>query len=398
MFTLYRRHENACRFRAKGRRSITCPCPIWMDGFDLKGLRQRRSMKTRSWSHAQARLTEIEGGRVAIPEASPPLTAAIAAYLDDCRARKLAASSITSYAASLEHLSAFFPSQRVSDIDLDKLTRYRASRVTAASTSNRELTQLRALFKFAVDRKWTRENPCKNLRGPKTDSSPTLPFTQLEIDRILEACGRIHNPNERQDARSRLRARALVLVLLYSGFRISDAVKLRRAAVDVETGQLLIRAMKTGVHQYIRLPEVALEALARVPVESLYYFWSGKSKLATAIGRARATLDCVLKLAQVDHGHPHRFRDTFSVSLLAAGADLRTVQLLLGHSSIKTTEKHYAPFVASTQRILDEAVATLHFVSPPGTPGHRHLAMDPQKDTLRDPQANVLAFPRPKSA
>lgn len=60
-------------------------------------------------------------------------------------------------------------------------------------------------------------------------------------------------------------------------------------------------------------------------------------------------------------GHPHRFRDTFSVSLLEKGEDLRTAQLLLGHTSIKTTEKHYAPFVQSFQRILDAATAKLDF-------------------------------------
>jgi site-specific recombinase XerD len=54
-------------------------------------------------------------------------------------------------------------------------------------------------------------------------------------------------------------------------------------------------------------------------------------------------------------GHPHRFRDTFSVGLLEKGEDLRTVLLLLGHKSIKTTERHYAPYVRSFQAILDAA-------------------------------------------
>ncbi len=67
----------------------------------------------------------------------------------------------------------------------------------------------------------------------------------------------------------------------------------------------------------------------------------------------------------------------FSVSLLTNGAELRTVQLLLGHTSIQTTEKHYAPFVVSVQRALDEAVSTLHFrISPPASAADEHAASD----------------------
>ena len=60
-------------------------------------------------------------------------------------------------------------------------------------------------------------------------------------------------------------------------------------------------------------------------------------------------------------GHPHRFRDTFSVTLLEKGEDLRKVQLLLGHKSTRTTEKHYAPFVESFQAMLDAATSKLDF-------------------------------------
>ena len=66
-------------------------------------------------------------------------------------------------------------------------------------------------------------------------------------------------------------------------------------------------------------------------------------------------------------GHPHQFRDTFSVRLLEAGEDIRKVQLLLGHTSLKTTEKHYAPWVESLQGRLDSAVAKLDFGTKSGT-------------------------------
>ena len=58
---------------------------------------------------------------------------------------------------------------------------------------------------------------------------------------------------------------------------------------------------------------------------------------------------------------PHRFRDTFAVELLTNGVDIRSVQLLLGHKSVRTTEKHYADFVAAHQALLDSAVSTMNF-------------------------------------
>jgi site-specific recombinase XerD len=78
------------------------------------------------------------------------------------------------------------------------------------------------------------------------------------------------------------------------------------------------------------------------------------------VKNARRTIQRILKIAGVA-GHPHRFRDTFRVGLLEKGEDLRTVQLLLGHKSSNTTERHYAPYVRSLQAILDSATKKLDF-------------------------------------
>jgi site-specific recombinase XerD len=399
MYSLYRRHEQDCRFREKGVRHIKCSCPVWIDGYDKHGSRFRKSLKTRDWKHAQARLDEIEEGeytgKVIKNERSPRLTVAIEAYLDDCRARRLAPGTITGYKTILGHLSDYFEGRSTAGVDLEGLTRFRAARAVTAASSQKEIQCIRAFFRFCVARKWAPENPAQNLRPPRIERLPTMPFTQEEVERILAACDLIDNPNQREIPRARLRARALCLLLLYSGFRISDAIQLERAAVNMETGQLLVRMMKTRAPLYLPLRAEARAALAELPVESKYFFWSGKAKLATAVGSARRTIDCVMRLAKIEGGHPHRFRDTFSVGLLANGADLRTVQLLLGHHSIRTTEKHYAPYVVSMQKILDEAVSTLHFSD---STRDAHPRVNPQKNTLRNAKRNVLPFARPKRA
>jgi integrase len=116
---------------------------------------------------------------------------------------------------------------------------------------------------------------------------PTLPSTPTEITTMLAACDLIENSNPAGVQRARLRALALILTLLYTGFRISDVVRLERTRVDIRSGKLLVRMMKTREPLYIRLPHDALTALAAVPVESPYYFWSGDGKLQTALRSAR---------------------------------------------------------------------------------------------------------------
>jgi len=69
-----------------------------------------------------------------------------------------------------------------------------------------------------------------------------------------------------------------------------------------------------------------------------------------------AEIETCIHMAGIEDGHSHRLRDTFSVDLLQKGVPLETVSLLLGHTSIKTTQKHYAPWVKSRQDALESAV------------------------------------------
>jgi integrase len=74
-----------------------------------------------------------------------------------------------------------------------------------------------------------------------------------------------------------------------------------------------------------------------------------KSKSASAIRDWQGALKGVFKEAKILGGHAHRFRDTFAVGLLQAGVPMDRVSVLLGHSSIKLTGKHYSPWVRARQ-------------------------------------------------
>ncbi len=151
------------------------------------------------------------------------------------------------------------------------------------------------------------------------------------------------------------RIHALVLLLRYSGMRIGDAVSL---SIDrIEGNRLFLYTQKTGVAVNTILPDFVLKSLDATPkVIEKYFFWDGRSKLETIVGSWRKRLVRVFELAEVEDGHAHRFRDTFAVELLLTGVPIERLSVLLGHQSVRITEKHYAPWVCSRQEQLEADV------------------------------------------
>jgi integrase/recombinase XerD len=375
--TPYRRHLDACPDRAKGANYTLCSCPIWCYG-NLNGEPYRRSVRTADAATANRRIDALlrnpEAPETILPAASPlTVASAVKSYLSDCAARKLEDSTIRSYT---DVLNAFVKHAggAVSQLDADAVRSFRASRNVTARTQRKEIEHLRAFCAFCVSNKWLSANPAKAVKPPKIDDLATLPYTEEEIAQLFAACDRLRSDQKR--------ARALVLALLYTGLRIGDLARLRRAQIE-KSGHVVIRqTQKTSAP--IKLP---LHADARKALESLpapngnptYFFWTGRGKLSSIVGSLRRTVAAIGKLAGV-HAHPHRFRDTFAVKLLTEGADIRTVQKLLGHDSVRTTEKHYAHFVAAHQKLLDEAAARLDFRPAPARP----LLVDTRKNRRRN--------------
>jgi site-specific recombinase XerD len=94
----------------------------------------------------------------------------------------------------------------------------------------------------------------------------------------------------------------------------------------------------------VPLPEFVVKELDALPrVSDRYWFWIGVGSLETARKKWSEALADLFAAANVKDGHAHRFRDTFAVELLKAGTPIERVSMLLGHSSIKITEKHYNP-------------------------------------------------------
>jgi len=122
-----------------------------------------------------------------------------------------------------------------------------------------------------------------------------------------------------------------------------------------------------------------------------YFFWSGNGDPETCKrgwSRALARLFKLAEIKQPDDSrkrcHSHMFRDTFAVELLLAGVPIDQVSLLLGHSSVKVTEKHYAPFVKARQeQLAQSARKAWHFQEGNVTQGHKRSLAATRPDCER---------------
>ncbi len=361
MLTIYRRHIKTCARRSEGRKYRRCRCPIWTDGFIDRG-EIRKTLNTRNWEEAQQIIREWEAEGSQPPEPEPvTLTQAWTEFLADAKARNLREPTIYKYELLSRQMEQFAQDcglRLIREFDLPTLRRFRASWPNQNLGALKKLEYLRAFFRFADDCKWLNENPARKLESPKVKQRPTMPFTAEQMTDILSGCekyGKKCRGGKYRGTENVRRIRAFLLLLRHSGLRIGDAVKLERARITGD--KLFLYTAKTGTPVYCPLPDPLLNALAAIPsISAKYFFWTGESKLDSATGDWQRTLKAVFDLAGIPDGHAHRFRDTFAVGFLQAGVPMERVSVLLGHSSIKVTEKYYSPWVAARQEQLEADV------------------------------------------
>jgi integrase/recombinase XerD len=355
MLTIYRRHKNNCDHRCEGRHYRRCQCPIWVDGF-LGGKEIRESLKLRDWQKAQKKVGEWEANDQKVTPPEPQtIEAAFKEFLADIEARKLHDSTVRKYKLLQRQLEAFSQQHGLrflNEIDIVAVGRFRSQWKDGARSSAKKLERLRAFFRFAQNRKWMQENPANGLKSPKVTLCPTLPYTREEVMKILAATETYTDEMPSTGMANARRIRALVLLLRYSGIRIGDAVNL--SSDRIVGNRLFLYTQKTSVPVNTILPDFVVAALEATPkVNEKYFFWSGVGKLDSAVRSWQTRLRKLFELAKIPGGHAHRFRDTFAVELLLTGAPIEGVSVLLGHQSIRITEKHYAPWVRSRQEQLE---------------------------------------------
>jgi integrase/recombinase XerD len=121
----------------------------------------------------------------------------------------------------------------------------------------------------------------------------------------------------------------------------------------VKGGKLFLRRTKTGTDVLCPLPREVLKALNAIGSQTEYFFWSGKSKPKSAVGDYQRALSLIFEDAKTPRVFPHLFRHTCITNWLSAGVPVETAAVLAGHSSIRTTMKHYSHWIKSRQDNLE---------------------------------------------
>lgn len=450
MLSVYTRHHPSCK-NAGDKTWRRCNCPKWVWG-SHNGQFIRQSAKTHSWEAAEEhrrQLTEelTQPSRttsemppnpvLAAPTSVQPRVAtrlpaeeitpvqhrkprvtvenAVEAYLADARSRELES-------ATLSKLETIFRKQFLvwsriegieflDQIDLDALLNFRNTWKDGKLAKQKKQSRLIGFFWACVRRGYIAQNPCMGLGKIKVIQIPTDYFPRDEFQRILDATHVYGDPRGGfipiEDLRTRLRI--MTLLMRWSGLRIRDAITLECQRLQGDS--LLLYQAKTGTPVYVPLPPYVVKDLDNVPPgpkpNPRYFFWSGNGDPKSAVANWQRSYRRLFELADIrspdgerKRCHPHMFRDTFAVEMLLAGVPIDQVSLLLGHASVKITEKSYAPFVKARQIQLQESVRNAWLVGQSPEPDPTPTPKNPSTNAQRsvDPRKGwqlIRTAPRP---
>ncbi|WP_462324998.1 site-specific tyrosine recombinase XerD [Desulfoplanes sp.] len=266
----------------------------------------------------------------------------------------LAETTVAAYQTDLHSFGAFLRThglalQEVREDTLFLYLRYLLTRIGSPKTQARHLSTLRRFFAFALEEGAVSDDPTLGLSNPKIARTIPDVLTQVETDRLLET--------PRISTKLGLRDRTMLEILYGGGLRVSELIHLTPLDYDPQTEILRIWG-KGGKERIVPIHPTAAEFLsvylasrvARFSPKQEYIFLNRSGN-----GLSRQGVWKIIKRYGREAGitksiSPHTLRHCFATHLLEGGADLRTVQILLGHADIGTTEIYTH---VQTRRLLD---------------------------------------------
>lgn len=241
------------------------------------------------------------------------------------------------------------------------------------STTARKLATLRSFYKFLIRRGLVSINPLSTIRTPKQEKRLPKCLDLEQVQKLLDAPGDADLLSSRD--------KAMLEVLYSSGIRVSELVELEMGDLDLVEGVLRVKgkgrkdritpigsqAIK-AIQRYFELRQLDPKSQNGSDTQRVFLNKHGEPLSTRSV---RRKLDKYLAMVGLDPGiSPHTLRHSFATHLLNNGADLRSVQELLGHQSISTTQVYTHLTTARMKQVYDQAHprAETHTIPHPSAP------------------------------
>jgi integrase/recombinase XerC len=237
--------------------------------------------------------------------------------------------------------------RRVDEIDLaqvtaDHIRSYLAELMKkgqARATVQRRLSAIKAFFRYR-ETSLGEPSPARSIRSPKNMRGLPSILQQDEVRRLIEVA-----PGDSSVAA--MRDRAIFETLYSSGLRVSELVGLNWRDIDEELGMVMVRSGKGNKDRLVPLGEPALDALLKWR-RAMPIAWEPNGPVIVNLRGGRLTTRSVemilqrrIEAAGISAGiTPHGLRHSFATHMLNNGADLRSIQEMLGHASLATTQRY----------------------------------------------------------
>lgn len=272
----------------------------------------------------------------------------IAAFMETITAERGAtANTIAAYTRDLENCGEFLDSGRrtfenAQVSDLRAYLAFLAENGMSVKTQARRLSALREFYKYLYTEKIRTDNPTDVLDSPKTGRSLPKYLSEEEINRLFDAIPAM-------SPKKALRMKALLEILYASGLRVSELVSLPASTANVRENFLIVRG-KGSKDRMVPLTDAAKQALhewiperERTLPKGRESRWLFPSRSKTGHLTREGFFEELKSLATAagipaERVSPHVIRHSFASHLIAHDADLRTVQQMLGHANIATTQ------------------------------------------------------------
>jgi integrase/recombinase XerC len=263
---------------------------------------------------------------------------------------RLRAHSLRGYRQNLEEFLTYLNTQGIEEmaqLELPVLRGFLAQlhKKNKKSTVARKVAALRSCFGYAQKEGWIRENPMAQIRTPKIDRTIPPFLSEKETETLLQG--------PLGGTWMDLRDQAVLELFYASGLRLSELTQIDWEALDLSLGVLRV-AGKGGKERIVPVGKPAIraltayrQALAAAEERSRFKILERQAVFLNPSGKRLSDRSIARRLKKRAISHdlpptisPHALRHSFATHLLNAGADLRIVQELLGHSSLSTTQKY----------------------------------------------------------